>query len=128
MDALTARRTLAQVRLAIGVGAIVAPRVTGKLFGIDADANPAAPYLARIFGAREVYMATPFLMPAPGLDEAELASRAVPVDALDSAAALVAGLRGYLPWRAAIPAAAAGALGTWLGSQAAQNEKLVRPS
>ena len=128
MDALTARRTLAQVRLAIGIGALVAPRVTGKLFGIDVAENPAAPYLARLFGAREVYMATPFLMPAPGLDEAELAARAVPVDAADAAASLLGGLRGYLPWRAALPATAAGVLGTWLGSQAAQNEKMVRPT
>lgn len=128
MDALTARRTLAQVRLAIGIGALVAPRVTGKLFGIDADANPASPYLARLFGAREIYMATPFLMPAPGLDEAELASRAVPVDAVDAAASLVAGLRGYLPWRAALPATAAGILGTWLGSQAAQTDKAIPPA
>lgn len=128
MDALTARRTLAQVRLAIGIGALVAPRVTGKMFGIDADANPAAPYLARLFGAREIFMAAPFLMPAPGLDEAELASRAVPVDAADTAAAVVAGLRGYLPWRAAVPAAATAAVATWLGSQAAQNEKMIRPT
>lgn len=128
MDAITARRTLAQVRLAVGIGALVAPRVTGKLFGIDAADNPAAPYLARLFGARELFMAAPFLMPAPGLDEAELASRAVPVDAVDAMAALAGGLRGYLPWRAAVPATAAGLLGTWLGSQAARSDKAVRPA
>jgi uncharacterized membrane protein YfcA len=128
MDPLSARRTLAQVRLALGIGALVAPRVTGRLFGIDVAQNPAAPYLARLFGAREIYMAAPFLMPAPGLDEAELASRAVPVDAADTAAAVVAGLRGYLPWRAAVPAAATAAVATWLGTQAAQNEKLIRPA
>lgn len=128
MDPLAARRSLAQVRLAIGIGALVAPRVTGRLFGIDVAANPAAPYLARLFGARELFMAAPFLMPAPGLDEAELASRAVPVDAADAMASLVGGLRGYLPWRAALPATAAGLLGTWLGSQAAKNEKLIRPT
>lgn len=128
MDPLAARRSLAQVRLAIGIGALVAPRVTGRLFGIDVAANPAAPYLARLFGARELFMAAPFLMPAPGLDEAELASRAVPVDAADAMASLVGGLRGYLPWRAAVPATAAGLLGTWLGSQAAKNEKLIRPT
>ncbi|HAS12386.1 MAG TPA: hypothetical protein DCS55_18045, partial [Acidimicrobiaceae bacterium] len=122
------RRSLAQVRLAIGIGALVAPRVTGRLFGIDVAANPAAPYLARLFGARELFMAAPFLMPAPGLDEAELASRAVPVDAADAMASLVGGLRGYLPWRAAVPATAAGLLGTWLGSQAAKNEKLIHPT
>ncbi len=122
MDPISARRTLAQLRLAIGIGALLAPRVTGKVFGIDSSANPAAPYLARLFGAREVFMASPFLMPAPGLDEAELASRAVPVDAADTVAALAAGLRGYLPWRAAIPATLTAAAGTYLGSLAAQSE------
>lgn len=120
MDPRTARTALAGIRATIGVSALVAPRLTGKVFGIDADANPATPYLARIFGARELYMASPFLMPAPGLDEQELASRAVPVDAADAVAALAAGIRGYLPWRAALPAAAAGMLGTYLGTVAAE--------
>lgn len=116
MDPHSARTTLAGIRAALGVGALVAPRLTGKLFGIDIDANPAAPYLARLFGARELYMASPFLMPSPGVDEQELAARAVPVDAADTVAALAAGLRGYLPWRAAIPAAATAAVATYLGS------------
>lgn len=120
MDPLQARRTLALIRAAVGVGALFAPRLTGKAFGIDADANPAAPYLARLFGARELYMAAPFLMPAPGLDEQELSSRAVPVDAADAVAAFLAGVRGYLPWRAALPTTLAGALGTYLGSQASR--------
>ena len=120
MDPFSARRTLAGVRAALGVGALLAPRVTGKLFGIDVDANPAAPYLARLFGARELFMASPFLMPAPGLDERELASRAVPVDAADTVAALAAGLKGYLPWRAVIPAAATAAFATYLGSVGSQ--------
>lgn len=118
MDPLSARRTLALVRAALGVGSLLAPRVTGKVFGIDVDANPAAPYLARLFGARELYMASPFLMPAPGLDEQELAARAVPVDAADTVAALAAGLKGYLPWRAVVPAAGAAAFATYLGTQA----------
>ena len=77
MDVLTARRTLAQARLAVGIAALVAPRVTARFFGVDLATNPAAPYLTRMFGARELYMAAPFLMPAPGLDESELASRGV---------------------------------------------------
>lgn len=128
MDVFTARRTLAQGRLAIGIAALVAPRVVARFFGVDPATNPAAPYLTRMFGARELYMAAPFLMPAPGLEESELASRAVPVDAADAAASLLAGLRGYVPWRAAAPATVIAAFATWLGSQAAQNEKLVRPS
>lgn len=120
MDPLTARKTIAGLRAGIGVGSLLAPRVTAKFFGIDADENPAAPYLARLFGARELYLASPFLMPAPGLDEQELASRAVPVDAADTVAALAAGLKGYLPWRAAFPAAAVAGFATYLGSIAAQ--------
>lgn len=121
MDAITARRTLAQLRLAVGTAALVAPRFTAKVLGVDAGVNEAAPYLLRMFGAREVYMASPFLMPAPGLDEAELASRAVPVDVADALASLAAGLRGYLPWRAALPATLAGTAGAWLGTIARED-------
>ena len=122
MDPVSARRAIAGIRAGIGVGSLVAPRLTGKLFGIDVAANPAAPYLARLFGARELYMAAPFLMPAPGLDEVELAARAVPVDAADAAAALAAGIRGYLPWRAALPAGLVALAATYLGSIASENE------
>ncbi len=120
MDPFSARRTLAGIRAGLGIGALVAPRLTGRLFGIDVDANPAAPYLARLFGARELYMASPFLMPAPGLDEQELAARAVPVDAADTVAALAAGLKGYLPWRAALMAGGTAAAATYLGSVASR--------
>ena len=120
MDPLSARRAIAGIRAGIGVGALLAPRVTGKLFGIDTAENPAAPYLARLFGARELYLASPFLMPAPGLDEQELSARAVPVDAADTAAAVAAGLKGYLPWRAALPAAGVAAFATYLGTIAAK--------
>ncbi len=123
MDPISARKTLASIRLALGVGAILAPRVTGRVFGISSDENPAAPYLARLFGAREIFMAAPFLLPTPGLAEHELASRAVPVDAADTVAALAAGIKGYLPWRAAVPAAATAAVATYLGSVAATNER-----
>lgn len=122
MDAITARRTLAQLRLAVGIAALVAPRLAGRVLGIDV-ADRSTPYLLRLFGAREVYMASPFLMPAPALDEAELASRAVPVDAADTLAALAAGARGHLPWRAALPGALAGATGAWLGSIAAKDDR-----
>lgn len=120
MDPLRARTTIAGLRAAIGVSTILAPRVTMKMFGVDADDNPAVPYLARLFGARELYLASPFLMPAPGLDEQELASRAVPVDGADTVAALAAGIKGYLPWRAAFPAAAIAAAATYLGTIAAK--------
>lgn len=119
-DPIVARRLLAFGRATIGVGAIVAPRLMSTVFGVDPAENPAAPFLMRVFGARELYMASPFLMTSPDLDEGELAARAAPVDAADAVAALAAGLRGYLPWRAAFPAATIGAGAAWLGTKAGQ--------
>lgn len=121
MDPLVARRLLASARAAVGVAALVAPRLTARAMGVDPDSNPAAPYLTRMFGARELYLAAPFLMPAPGLDEQELAGRAVPVDTVDAVAAFAAGVRGYLPWRSALPGTAIAAFGAWLGTQAQQH-------
>ncbi len=118
MDPLLARRLLASARAAVGVASLVAPRLVGRATGVDPKTNPAAPYLLRMFGARELYMAAPFLMPAPGLDEQELAARAVPVDAADALAAFAAGVRGYLPWRSALPGTAIAGFGAWLGTQA----------
>lgn len=115
MDPISARRSLAGLRAGLGVAALLAPRLTGKAFGVDAAANPAAVYLMRLFGARELFLAAPFLMPAPGLDEQELASRAIPVDSADVFAALAAGLKGGLPWRAALPAAATAGAAVYLG-------------
>ena len=42
-----------------GVGLIVwaTPRLAGKLFGLDAQANPQSPYLARLFGVRDLALA-----------------------------------------------------------------------
>ena len=115
LDAPTARRLLAGARVGVGALAVLAPKLTGKLVGVDPEANPAAVYMTRMFGARELFMASPFLLPAPGLDEAELAQRGIPVDAIDLAAALLAGLSGALPMRAALPAAGAAAGGVALG-------------
>lgn len=47
-------RSLAGLRLAIGASAWATPRLAGRVFGLDADANPQAPYLARLFGVRDV--------------------------------------------------------------------------
>jgi hypothetical protein len=46
--------TLAALRIAIGAGAWLMPRVAGRLFGLDVPGNPQAPYLARLFGIRDI--------------------------------------------------------------------------
>jgi hypothetical protein len=47
-------RNISMIRIAVGAGAWLAPKLTGKAFLLDLDANPQAPYLARLFGARDV--------------------------------------------------------------------------
>src|SRR2546423_13769312 len=43
--------------MAIGAGAWATPRLAGRLFGLDVAGNPQAPYLARLFGARDLALA-----------------------------------------------------------------------
>src|SRR5207245_5660578 len=45
---------LAGLRVAIGVTAWLFPNLAGRLFGLDPESNPQAPYLARLFGVRDI--------------------------------------------------------------------------
>jgi hypothetical protein len=50
-------KALAGLRLALGVASWAVPRAAGKAFGIDPEANPQGPYLARLFGVRDIALA-----------------------------------------------------------------------
>lgn len=95
------RKSVVATRTVLGVATILAPRVMGKIFGIDPKENPAAPYLARLFGARELLMAWQ-LHTAPDEQLLDRFKEGVAVDVVDAAAAILAGASGYLPKRAAI--------------------------
>lgn len=89
-------QSLVSVRAAIGVGAWVAPRLSGRLFGLDPAGNPQAAYLGRLFGARDAALAY-------GLSTGNDAQRAnwlrigIACDLADAAAGIFAGRRGELP-------------------------------
>ncbi len=101
MDTMTLRKAVIGIRMSLGVGAIVAPRVMGGLFGINPAENPASPFLGRLFGIREIFMAC--LLCRADEDQArEILTAGVAVDSADAIAALAAGSAGYLPQRAAI--------------------------
>ena len=53
MNAESTVKALAGLRSVIGVAAWLAPRHSGKGFGLETGANEQAPYLARLFGARD---------------------------------------------------------------------------
>jgi hypothetical protein len=114
-------QALTGIRGAIGAGAWLAPRLSGRLFGLDPDANPQAPYLGRLFGARDVALAF-------GLSTSNAGQRSqwlrigIACDLADAVAGLLAGRRGELPRLATVlvTATALGAAG--LGIAALQGE------
>ena len=95
MNAEGTIRNLAMLRLAIGVGAWLMPNVAGKLFGIDAAANPQAPYLGRLFGIRDVALAVG-VMQSSGEARRQWLQLGVMCDSADTAAAVLGQRGGYL--------------------------------
>jgi len=87
---------LAGLRLAVGVSSWATPRVAGKLFGLDAEANPQAPYLARLFGIRDVALAWGALS-TTGSAQRQWLVAGLACDAADAVAGIAGGRAGYLP-------------------------------
>jgi len=92
----SALNTLAGVRLAIGASAWAAPRLAGKLFGLDSDANPQAPYLARLFGVRDLALAWGALG-SEGSARRQWLMAGLACDTADVLAGVAGGRGGYLP-------------------------------
>ena len=47
---------MAGLRLGVGFAAWLFPRLAGRLFGLDVDGNPQLPYVARLFGVRDIVL------------------------------------------------------------------------
>ncbi len=114
METEAAVKALSGLRLVIGAAAWLAPRASGKGFGLRPAENPQAPYLGRLFGARDVALGVGTLQ-ATGEARRQWLRIGVGVDAADAVAAIAAGRAGYLNPVAAgmvfAPAAAAVVLG-----------------
>lgn len=87
---------LSGLRVAVGVSSWATPRAAGRLFGLDADANPQAPYLARLFGIRDVALAWGALS-STGAAQRKWLVAGLACDAADAVAGVVGGRAGYLP-------------------------------
>ncbi len=86
---------LSGLRLAVGVSSWATPRVAGRLFGLDAEANPQSPYLARLFGVRDVALAWGTLS-STGSAQRQWLLAGLACDAADAVAGVVGGRAGYL--------------------------------
>src|ERR1700686_1590155 len=96
MDRGRAITALAGLRVAVGLASWSTPRVAGKLFGLDAGANPQSPYLARLFGARDVALAWGVLA-SEGDVQRQWLTAGLACDVADVLAGYAGGGGGYLP-------------------------------
>ncbi len=101
MDEPTLVKSMAGLRIAIGVGAWVAPRLTGKVFGLDPAANPQMIFMARLFGIRDVALGVG-LLASSGSARQLWWQTGVMCDLADAGAAGLALRDGTLPAHAAV--------------------------
>src|SRR5947209_4463909 len=87
---------LVATRTAIGAASWLAPRITGRLFGLDIAANPQAPYLARLFGVRDVALGYGLAATEGGQRDSWLRI-GIACDVADAVAGVLAGRGGELP-------------------------------
>lgn len=111
MGQLSHITSLAVTRLAVGGAAFFTPRLAGRVFGLDVEANPQAPYLARLFGVRDAALGIGILT-SEGDARRQWLAIGVACDAADVLAGLAAGRDGYLPKASAaiVTATALGAI------------------
>ena len=82
--------------MVIGVASWTTPRLAGRLFGLDAGENPQTPYLARLFGARDVALAWGALS-SEGDARRQWLVAGLACDVADALAGVAGGRGGYLP-------------------------------
>lgn len=107
-------KLLIGLRSAIGVGAWAAPRLSGRLFGLDPEANPQLPYLGRLFGVRDAALAVG-LATNTGQQRAQWLQIGIMCDLADAAAGVLSGRKGELPPQATVLVTATALLAAGLG-------------
>jgi len=117
---------LMAVRFGLGATAWFAPRFTGRVMLLDVDANPALPYLMRLFGVRDVLMGV-VLVTGRGRERDRQLWYGVAIDLIDVSAAAIGGFRQQLSRRGAVLCFGAGLVGASLGAGALGKGPLGRP-
>ena len=112
MNPESAPTALAALRIAIGGGAWLTPNLAARLFGLDADGNPQAPYLGRLFGVRDLALGAGTLA-SEGRARRSWLVAGLACDIADTAAAFLGRRGGYLstPVSALLAAPALAAVG-----------------
>jgi len=112
-------RNLVVLRIVVGLSSWLTPRLAGKLFGLDPDGNPQAPYLARLFGVRDIVLGVGALQ-SSGAAQKQWLQLGIACDVADTAASFLAGRNGTLPKSAAVMTGVAAVAATAMGLAALQ--------
>jgi len=115
-------RSLAGIRVAVGTSAWATPRLAGKAFGLDADGNPQSPYLARLFGVRDIALGIGTLT-TTGESQRRWLALGMLCDAADAAAGVLAGRAGYLPKVPTVLVTGVALVAAGLGAAALANDE-----
>lgn len=114
-------RILLGARAALGLSTLLAPRLAGKAFLLDPDANPQLPVIGRMWGIRNLSLAAG-MYGATGSSRAQWWRLQVVVDGLDFAAIALEWRRGGLNAPAAGLMGATALFATALGALSAPAE------
>jgi hypothetical protein len=100
-----ARIVLSGIRIVNGGAALLAPRILARRgLGVDAEASPGLIYALRLFGVRTVLIGADLFARDPAVRR-QAVDAAPLIHASDVATAVMAGLGGQVPRRAAVKAA-----------------------
>ena len=80
-------------RVVIGFISLLSPPLAGKMFLLDVDNNPQLPFLARMFGSREIALGA-LTLASSGTTRRNLLVAGIAVDAADAVAGQLAGREG----------------------------------
>ena len=120
IDASRARKVLAGIRLVNGGLALVAPQFLLRRLGTDPDRDPSGIYPFRMFGIRTILIGVE-LLAADDASRRRLTRLAILIHASDTVSAVVSGIRGDLPRRAAVTTALISSGNTTLAILAARD-------
>jgi hypothetical protein len=127
MDRDAAIKQINAVRAVVGAAAWIAPRPSGRLFGLDSGANPQAPYLGRLFGVRDVALAAGTLG-SEGEAQDRWLRAGLGCDLADAAAGIAAWRGGYLSTLSSVLVTAAALNGVALGIVALRDGSSAAPA
>jgi hypothetical protein len=114
-------RALLAARTALGISTLLAPRLAGKAFLLDPDANPQLPVIGRMWGVRNLSLAAG-MYAATGPNRTQWWRLQPAVDALDFLAIATEWRRGSVPGPAAGLMAATALVATTLGARSVAGE------